>query len=134
MSTEEERLVVALEARIKDFERNFQRANRTATSNFDQIERRARQSADRLEDSMGKASKGVNLAMAAMKGGLAGLVAGISIGALDGIISRIGGIAKGVANIGNEAKRAGLSSKAFFGPVKGTHEKQIYAGFRKGNP
>ena len=25
-------------------------------------------------------------------------------------------------------RHAGLSSKAFFGPVKGTHEKQIYAG------
>ncbi len=112
-ATEEERLVVALEARIKEFERNFQRANRTAVNNFDQIERRAKRSADALETSMTKAAKGVNVAMAAMKGGIAGLVTGLSIGVLEGILSRVGSLTREIANVGNEAKRAGLSSKAF---------------------
>lgn len=113
MATETEQLVVSLEARIRDFEKNFQRANRTADQNFDAIERRAKQSGDRLEASMSKASQGVNLAMAAMKGGLAGLVAGLSVGTLSGIVNRVGDIAKGVASIGDEARRAGLSTKAF---------------------
>ncbi len=113
MPTDTEQLVVSLEARIRDFERNFQRANRTANTNFQAIERRAKRSADTLEQSMSKASQGVNVAMAALKGGVAGIVAGLSIGALQGVVSRIGDVTKGIANIGSEAKRAGLSTRAF---------------------
>lgn len=113
MPTDQEMLVVSLEARIRDFERNFQRANRTSTQNFKAIEAQAKRSADALEKSMSGAAKGVNLAMAGLKGGIAGLVTGLSVGALKGIAAEVGQIAKGVANIGNEAKRAGLSTKAF---------------------
>lgn len=113
MPTDTEQLVVSLEARIRDFERNFQRANRTAGQNFKAIENQAKRSADALEASMSGAGKGVNMAMAALKGGVAGLITGLSIGALEGIASRIGDITKNIANVGNEAKRAGLSTKAF---------------------
>lgn len=113
MPTDTEQLVVSLEARIRDFERNFQRANRTASTNFQAIERQAKRSADTLEQSMSKASQGVSVAMAALKGGVAGIVAGLSIGALQGVVSRIGDVTKGIANIGSEAKRAGLSTRAF---------------------
>lgn len=113
MPTDTEQLVVSLEARIKDFERNFQRANRTANQNFKAIENQAKRSADALEASMSGAGKGVNIAMAALKGGVAGLVTSLSVGLLTGIASRIGDITKNIANVGNEAKRAGLSTKAF---------------------
>jgi LAS superfamily LD-carboxypeptidase LdcB len=113
MPTDTEQLVVSLEARIKDFERNFQRANRTSSQNFKAIEAQAKRSAEALEKSMSGASKGVNMAMAGLKGGIAGLVAGLSVGAITGIASRLSEITKSVANIGNEAKRAGLSAKAF---------------------
>ena len=43
MAGEAEQLVVSLEARIREFERNMQRAQRTANDNFRGIERRARQ-------------------------------------------------------------------------------------------
>ena len=46
MPTDTEQLVVSLEARIRDFERNFQRANRTAGQNFKAIENQAKRSAD----------------------------------------------------------------------------------------
>ncbi len=113
MADDTERLIVALEARVKEFEKNFQRANRTAGQNFKAIENQAKRSADALEASMSGAGKGVNMAMAALKGGVAGLITGLSIGALEGIASRIGDITKNIANVGNEAKRAGLSTKAF---------------------
>ncbi|MDH0113375.1 D-alanyl-D-alanine carboxypeptidase family protein [Rhizobium pusense] len=113
MPTDTEQLVVSLEARIRDFERNFQRANRTSSQNFQAIERQAKRSADTLEQTMSKASQGVNVALAGLKGGVAGIVAGLSIGALQGVVSRIGDITKGIANIGSEAKRAGLSTRAF---------------------
>ncbi|WP_276118379.1 lysozyme family protein [Pararhizobium qamdonense] len=51
--------------------------------------------------------------MAALKGGIAGLVTGFSVAALSGIVSSAREIAKGVASIGDEARRAGLSTKAF---------------------
>jgi hypothetical protein len=106
MSSDEERLVVALEARIRDFERNMQRASRVSGDEFGKIERRAKASGDRLEKTMGAAAARMSTAM---KAGLAGLAAG---GVL-GVAGRLADVAKGIATIGDEAKRAGLSVKAF---------------------
>lgn len=52
MAGEAEQLVVSLEARIRDFERNFQRANRMANDNWRQIEQRSRTGARNLENAM----------------------------------------------------------------------------------
>lgn len=106
MATDEERLVVALEARIRDFERNILKANRTLGKQMDGMERRAKKSSDRLEAIMGGAGRRMG---AAMKAGLAGLVAG---GVL-GVAGRLVDVAGGIAQIGDEAKRAGLNVKAF---------------------
>jgi tape measure domain-containing protein len=56
---ETEQLVVQLEARIRDFERNMQRASKSANDNFGRIEKRGAQAAQRLQTSMGNASAGV---------------------------------------------------------------------------
>ncbi len=104
MPTDTEQLVVSLEARIRDFERNFQRANRTSSQNFQAIERQAKRSADTLEQTMSKASQGVNVALAGLKGGVAGVVAGLSIGGLQGVVGRISDITKGIANIGQRSQ------------------------------
>lgn len=106
MPTETEQLVVALEARIRDFERNFQKANRTANDKFTRIEKRAKLSGDRLESTMGRAASRMSVAMRA---GLAGIFAGGVVG----VGARIAEIAGGIAQIGDEAKRAGLNVKAF---------------------
>lgn len=71
MATETEQLVVALEARVRDFERNFQRANRTANDNFGKIENRARVSAKRLERSMADAATGMGNRLKGLAGSLA---------------------------------------------------------------
>jgi tape measure domain-containing protein len=63
MATDTEQLVVALEARIRDFEKNFQRASRTADGQFSRIERRARQSATRLESSLKGSVANINRAL-----------------------------------------------------------------------
>ena len=70
MATETEQLVVALEARINQFEKAFARASRTADSQFSAVERRARQSADRLESLMGSTALGVNRALGAIGAGI----------------------------------------------------------------
>lgn len=107
---QQERLVVALEARIRDFERNMQKAGQSAGRNFDQIERRAKQSGDRLEKTMAGASARVG---GVFKNFGAGLVAGVAAGGIGGLATSLGHVAKGIATIGDEAKRAGLSTKAF---------------------
>ena len=56
MAGEAEQLVVSLEARIREFERNFQRANRTANDNWRSIERRSRTGARNLEQAMATSS------------------------------------------------------------------------------
>jgi tape measure domain-containing protein len=56
MAGEAEQLVVSLEARIREFERNMQRAQRTANDNFRGIERRARTAGKNLENAMATSS------------------------------------------------------------------------------
>lgn len=97
--TDQERLVIALEARIRDFERNMERASRTAGKQFGNIESRAKQSADRIA--------------ASFKNFGTGLVAGLTAGGIAGIVNQIGNVAKGMAEIGDQAKVAGLSNRAF---------------------
>lgn len=116
MATETEQLVVALEARIRDFERNFQKANKTANDNFSRIESRARQSSRRLEQDMGKASANVLAGFQKMGAGIGRLFgfAGIAGGATaGGIIAAIKSAASSLAEVRAEAQRAGLASEVF---------------------
>lgn len=97
----EERLVVALEARIRDFERNMQRGRKAANDNLGAIEKRAEATRDRLKSTF--ASLGTGLAGAAGLGGLglAGLFAGAKTAAAD------------IAQIAAEAQKAGVAVEAF---------------------
>lgn len=114
MAGDTEQLVVSLEARIKDFERNFLRANRTANQNFKAIEDRAKQSGDRLEKSLASSVSRIGDTFANLgKGFGAGIIGALSVAGLEQIVQRVADVAKGVASIGDEAKRAGLSTKAF---------------------
>lgn len=110
MTTDTERLVVSLEARIRDFEKNFAKANKTAARNFGQIERRSRQSANRLESTMADAANriaGFGKTMAA------GFVGGLLAGGFAGLASRVSEITNAVAEIGDEARRSGLGIEEF---------------------
>lgn len=60
MAGDTEALVVALEARIRDFERNLQKASGTAARQFGAIERRAKQSGDRLERQLRSSTANIN--------------------------------------------------------------------------
>ncbi|MCQ0989938.1 M15 family metallopeptidase [Jiella marina] len=104
--SDEAELAIRLEAKIRDFQRNLDRAQRAANQNFKRIETDAEKSASRLESTFAKAGKGMS---AGLKAGLAGLAAG----GIAGIIGRARDLTREVANVSNEAKRAGLSSKAF---------------------
>lgn len=107
---DEERLVIALEARIRDFERNMNKAKRSAVTEFDAMEARAKLSGDRLESTMAKAAGRMGAVMKGMGGAIIG---GIAAGGIAGIVGQIGQIAKGIASVGDQAKRAGVSNRVF---------------------
>ncbi|CDX21953.1 putative Phage tape measure protein [Mesorhizobium sp. ORS 3324] len=98
---DEERLVVALEARIRDFERNMQRASRTAGQQFGSIEARAKVSAARLESSFAAVSGRIG---AGLKGLGAGILAGFSLQNAQRLIDQ-------ATRISNALKVAGLSAE-----------------------
>jgi len=104
---DEQRLLVSFEARLNKYERDLDRAKGKTRTNFQTMERQAQQSAARMDTVMGGALKSFG------KGLVGGIVGGLAVGSLDQIVSRVADIAKGVATIGNEAKRAGLSTRAF---------------------
>jgi tape measure domain-containing protein len=60
MAETAEQLVVSLEARIRDFERNFQRASRASNDNWRIIEARASQGAQKLDTTFAQATRNVS--------------------------------------------------------------------------
>lgn len=105
-----QRLLVTLEARVNKYERDLERAHGKTGKNFRSMRKEAEKAGTGIEKAMNGASKSLSAFGKGLIGGVAG---GLAIGGLDQIISRVGDVAKGVANIASEAKRAGLSSKAF---------------------
>lgn len=100
-------LIVPVEARITQLEKGLARANRAQRRAAQNMERRAKQSADRLTKTYGKAG---NAAAAAFKR--------VAIPVAGGIASvqtarQIAATTKAVAQLGDEAKRAGVSAEAF---------------------
>lgn len=83
---ETEQLVVALEARVKDFERNFIRANKTANDNWRNIENRGKRAATGIQRSFSNSSSSVVRSMSNIGGAipraLGGLSAAISVEAV----------------------------------------------------
>ncbi|WP_320202386.1 phage tail tape measure protein [Agrobacterium rosae] len=118
---DEERLVILLEARIKDLERNMARASGTTEREFrkmsmsskratSQMEEDAKRSTSRINQAMSTVSASIGTMGKAFAGGIAGAIIGQGIA---GTIERIREVARGVAEIGDQAKMAGLSLQAF---------------------
>ena len=100
-------LVVEVEARVDKLEKGLQRANRAQRKSAQQMERRAKQSADRLRTTYSKMGTDVAAGFKKMALPLIGATG------LAGITRAAFSTAKGVAQIGDEAKRAGVSLKSF---------------------
>lgn len=103
-------LAVNIEARLNKMEREFKRASEISGRGFDKIERRSKDAASKIENSFG----GMAGRMGAIgKNMAAGFVGGLAAGGLMGMLGRGGELARGIAEIGDEAKRAGLDIEAF---------------------
>lgn len=109
MSAAEERLVVALEARIRDFEKNMQKARKSANDNLSAIERRAQNSSGILANSLktlGSSTGGLGATLSVLRGmppALSGIAA--ALGA-----ERILAYAEAWTAAQNALRTAGVSS------------------------
>ena len=110
MADDEQRLLISFEARLTKFERDLERGKNRTRRDFRQMQKDAEQAGSGITKAMDGALKSIG---AFGKGLAGGIIGGLAIGGLDAIIGRVADITKGVANIGSEAKRAGLSTQAF---------------------
>jgi hypothetical protein len=121
MTDDAERLVVLLEARIRDFEKNMAKASGTADRQYGKMRRSSKSATRQMERDMARSTSRINQALAASsakigafgKAAIGGFVGGIVGGGVAGVVSQIGRVANGIAQIGDEAKRAGVSVEAF---------------------
>lgn len=110
MADEGQQLLVTLAARFDKYERDMERQKQRSRTGFKQMQTDAEKAGSGIEKAMGNAMKTVG---AFGKGLAGGIIGGLAIGGLDAIIGRVADITKGIADIGSEAKRAGLSNRAF---------------------
>ena len=107
-------LVVDVEARIDKLEKSLKKANNIQRRSSDEMERRAQQSAARLRETYGKAGDGIALSFRKLAVPFAGgFIGGAAAAAITETLGRVSDIARGMAEIGDQAKRAGVSAKAF---------------------
>eukprot|EP01035_Chromulina_nebulosa_P045037 gene45037-61016_t len=122
MADDTEQLVVLLEARINDFEKNMAKASKSAATNFDAIERRGKQASDRLAVSMGTAGNAVVRLNSALRGVGANALIGVSRGALAALaplllvttaITGAKSAMKDFGDVADASKASGLDSEFF---------------------
>src|SRR5690349_4561254 len=131
MATETEQLVVQLEAKIDQFEKNLAKANRTADQNFSAIERRAKQSADQIGAHMAKAAQGVVGIFSGSFLGAAG-ISGLGATALVGSLVKVNAELAKIPGLAREASVSTnrLQEIKFAANVKGLGDDVFIAGMR----
>lgn len=116
-----ERLVVLLEARIRDFEKNMQKASGTADKSYGRMRKGSRSATRQMEQDITRANQRINQAVASTStqiGALgrtfaAGFAGGVFAGGISGLAAGIRNIVRETASLNDEAARAGLSLKVF---------------------
>jgi gas vesicle protein len=119
--TDSERLMVLVEARITDLERNMKKASATTGREFGKMRRDAGGATTAMERDMQRASTRINQATTSIAGSVGamskafagGLIGGVAAMGVTGIVRQMRDVAESVANIGSEAQRAGVSVQAF---------------------
>lgn len=121
MPDDEERLVVLLEARIRDLEKNMAKASGITGKTYREMSLGSKRATAQMESDMVRSTTRINQALATVSTRVgtfgktfgAGLVGGIAGLGIAGIISQFGEVAKSIAEVGDEAKRAGVDVKSF---------------------
>lgn len=105
-----ERLVVLLEARIRDFERNLKKASGTAKRNYDEITAGSSRAGRTLSKTMADAAAKANSSLASFGKGFVG---GLAAGAVAEFTGAIKGAVSSVAELKAESQQAGVGVEAF---------------------
>lgn len=126
MSIEVEQLLVSLEARLNQFEKNFQKASNVSTRHFGAIERRAKLSADRLEASMARAGQGLAGSLTAGLGRLGSALAAALT------VREAAQAADAWTDVGNRLKTAGLEGETLREAQRDTARMAISANAELG--
>ncbi|WP_107327702.1 phage tail tape measure protein [Agrobacterium pusense] len=111
------RVVLQLAAEQNQLRRDFDKAQKTVESSTGKMAQASARAARKMQTDMTNATSKIGASFTKMSGiakaSIAGLFAGVIGAGGAGIVMQLGDIAKGVAEIGDAAKMAGVSSKAF---------------------
>jgi len=118
---DEERLIVALEAKVSDFEKRMRKAEQTGTRSYMGLRRGSNSATRAMEMDMNRATTSINRALATTSSRIgtfgktmaAGLAGGLVAGAVAGLTGSLSDVVKGIAAVGDEARRSGLSAQTF---------------------
>lgn len=123
MATEEDiaRLVVALEAKVSDFQKKMDAAEKRGSKTYQTLQRGSKRATDQMASDMSKGAGRINQALAAVSGNIGsfgkafagGLIGGAVTGAFAAITDNLRETVRGVAEVGDEAKKSGLGVQAF---------------------
>ena len=98
-STDTQKLIISLEAQTKQFSNALNKANNIANKRTRQIESRFEKMNKKVSGLLGNFGRG--------------LLAGVVAGGVTGVVASLRGVATSVAAIGDEARRAGVTTRVF---------------------
>ncbi|PWL18151.1 hypothetical protein DKP76_10555 [Falsochrobactrum shanghaiense] len=121
MADDTERLFVALEARVNQFEKEWKRAERTGSRTFQQLRQNSSRATRQMEQDATRSASRVNQAFATIgtkvggysKAFAGGVWGGIAAGGLAGVTAAVRGVAASFAELSYEAKTAGINVEDF---------------------
>lgn len=121
MADDTERLFVALEARVNNFEKEFKRAERTGTRTYQSLRQNSSRATRQMEQDATRSASRINQAFATIgtkiggysKAFAGGLWAGVAAGGLTGVAAAVRNVASSFAQLSYEAKTAGISVEDF---------------------
>ena len=117
----DERLVIMLEGRVSEFEKRMRQAERRGTQTYQGLRRNSRTATQAMERDMVRSTDRMNQALAATstkigtfgKAFVGGAVAGAAVGLFAGVQGGISSTIRSMAELSDEAKRAGMSAESF---------------------
>jgi hypothetical protein len=123
----DERLVVMLEARIKDFERNMQAAERRGTRTYQGLRDKSKGATAAMQRDMIASTSRINQALASVSGQIGtfgrafvgGLIGGAVTAAFAGFTSNVRGVIAEIADMADAAERIGIGTRDFQGLTAG---------------
>jgi phage-related tail protein len=121
MADDTERLFVALEARVTQFEREWKRAGQTGTRTFQQLRQNSSRATRQMEQDADRSASRINQSFATIstkvgdygKAFAAGIWGGVAAGGIAGVAAAVRSVAASFAELSNEAKTAGVNVEDF---------------------